>query len=281
MAVRLPGGEVDVETWATGKAKVWYKKTPFIRGVFNMVDSLMTGYRCLMKSVEKSGLEDEEAPSKFEVWLSEKLGKSISTVVAVVALILGLGMAVGLFMILPTFLVGLLGEAVGGGALRALLEGVVKIALFVGYLALVTRMRDIRRVFEYHGAEHKTIACYEGGLPLTTENVRVQSRFHPRCGTSFILIVLVISILATAAINLDNTLLRVVIKLAMLPLVVGVAYEIIKLAGRHVNPFTRIISAPGLWLQRLTTFEPDDSQIEVAVASMTPVIPEVKGQDEW
>jgi uncharacterized protein YqhQ len=280
MAVRIPDGSIDVETWPTKSAKVWYKKTPFVRGIFNMVDSLRFGYTCLMKSMEKAGFEEEE-PSKFERFLAEKLGKSLTAVVGVVALILGMGLAIGLFTVLPTLLVGFFGRWVGSGVLRSLLEGVVKIAVFVAYLALVSKVPDIHRVFMYHGAEHKSIACYEQQLPLTVENIREQSRFHPRCGTSFILIVLVVSILTFSVIRIDHIALRVIIKLAMLPLVVGIAYELIKYAGRLNNSFTRFLSAPGLWLQRLTTVEPDDSQIEVAIASLTPCIPKEKGADEW
>ena len=280
MAVRLPDGEIDVEEWATASPNAWYKKAPFIRGCFNMVDSMIVGYKCLMKAVEKAGLEDDE-PSKFEKWLADKMGKSLSTVVSVVALAGGLGIAIFLFMVLPTFLVGLFQQWIAGSALRALLEGIVKIAIFLTYLAAVSRMKEIRRVFEYHGAEHKTIACYEKKLPLTVENVRGQARFHPRCGTSFLLIVLVVSILMTSVISINHVLLRVLIKLLLLPLVVAVSYEIIKWAGRHDNVFTRAISAPGLWSQRLTTFEPDDEQIEVAIASMQAVIPQETGTDEW
>ena len=282
MAVRLPDGNIDVETWErSGAKKKWYRKTPFVRGIFNMVDSLMVGYKCLMASAEKAGMEEEE-PGKMEQWLSQKLGASINTVVSALAVVMGGGLAVGLFMILPTTLVGLLGgEGLTSPFLRSLLEGVVKIAIFVAYLFLVSRMKDIRRVFEYHGAEHKTIACYEAGEELTVENVRGKARFHPRCGTSFLLIVMVISILTFSAISLKGIIIRVLLKLALLPLVVGISYELIQYAGRHDNPVTRAVSAPGLWLQHLTTNEPDDSQIEVAIASMLPVLPAVKGEDAW
>jgi len=284
MAVRIPDGIIDVESWPTKKPNAWYKKTPFVRGIFNMGDSLIMGYRCLMKSMEKSGMGDEEEPTKFEIWLSEKLGKSIYNVVAVMALVLGMGIGVGLFIFLPTFIAGGIGYFTGGmegGIWRSLVEGVIKIAIFLAYLSLVGRMKDIRRVFEYHGAEHKTIACYERGLPLTLENVRGQGRFHPRCGTSFLLIVLVSSILVFSVIYVEHVLLRSLLKIAMLPIVIGIAYEFIKFTGRHVNPFTRALSAPGLWFQRLTTVEPDDSQIEVAIEAMLPAIPEVEGADEW
>ena len=281
MAVRLPDGGIDVEDWVTKSPSAWYKKAPFIRGCFNMVDSLLMGYKCLMKAVEKAGFDDEE-PSKFEAWLAERLGKNIGTVVSVVAMVGGLGIAILLFMVLPTFLVGLLRSVLTmGPVVRSLLEGVAKILVFLVYLASVSRMKEIHRVFEYHGAEHKTIACYEKQLPLTVENIREQVRFHPRCGTSFILIVLVISILVSSVITVDQLLWRVLFKMLLLPVVIGLAYEIIKFAGRHDNIVTRIISAPGLWFQRLTTFEPDDSQIEVAIASMLPVIPQEAGKDTW
>lgn len=280
MAVRLPSGEVDVERWDTASVKKWYKKTPFVRGIFNMVDSLMFGYKCLMKSAEKAGLDDEE-PSKFEKWLAEKLGKSLMSVVSVFAVVLGGGLAIGLFMVLPAFLTGLLGHWVTVPLLKSSIEGVLKIGIFLAYMAAVRAMPEIKRVYQYHGAEHKTIACYEAGLPLTVENVRPQRRFHPRCGTSFILIVLVISILLFSVVSWESVLIRVGLKLLSLPLVVGIAYEIIKLAGRFDNPVTRAISAPGMWTQRLTTSEPDDSQIEVAIASMLPCIPQESGQDTW
>lgn len=167
------------------------------------------------------------------------------------------------------------------GIFKSLIEGLIKIIIFVLYLALVSRMKEIKRVFGYHGAEHKSIACYEAGEELTVENVRKHTRFHPRCGTSFILIVLVIGILVFSVVTWSSLWMRVVLKLALLPVVMGVAYEIIKLAGRYDNVVTRIISAPGLWLQRLTTNEPDDSQIEVAVAALTAVLPDNKEEDQW
>ena len=202
--------------------------------------------------------------------------------VAVFALVMGVGLALLLFSVLPSILVNFLGRLmvippVG----KSLIEGLLKIAVFITYLAVVSRMPEIYRVFQYHGAEHKTIACYEAGQELTVENIRPQCRFHPRCGTSFLLIVLVISILVFSLVSWESLLLRVVLKIVLLPVVIGISYEIIKYAGRHDTPLTRAVSAPGLWLQRLTTNEPDDSQIEVAIASMLPVIPEEKGADQW
>ncbi len=282
MATRMPDQSIDTETWENKGVGAWYKKVPFIRGIFNLVDSLVIGYTCLMKSAEKSGmdLEDEE-PGKFEKWLTEKLGDNMMKVISGFAMVLGVVLALLLFMVIPTYAIKFLDMAVPLGGMKTALEGILKIAIFVLYLALVARMPDIRRVFEYHGAEHKTIACYEAGEELTVENVRKYRRFHPRCGTSFILIVLIISIIVFSFVPWGSGMLRVLYKIILLPVVVGIAYEIIKLAGRYDNILTRIISAPGLWLQRLTTNEPHDDQIEVAIASMLPVIPETKDEDKW
>ena len=287
LSVRLPSGEIDLEEWdnpaASGR---WYRKTPFVRGVFNMVDAMRLGYKCMMKSAEKSGMLEEEAEqqSKFEKWLSDKLGDRFTAVITGFSMVLGVLLAVGLFAVLPVFLVSLVSTLVGAElafTVRALLEGFTRITIFVLYILAVSRMKDIRRVFQYHGAEHKTIACYEAGEPLTIENVRPHSRFHPRCGTSFLLIVLVVSILIFSLVRIDLWYLRTLFRFALLPLVVCIAYEIIKFAGRHSNIFTRAISAPGLWLQRLTSHEPDDQQIEVAISSMQAVVPEEDGKDEW
>lgn len=278
LAVRKPEGDIFLEEWEN-KPATWYKKAPFIRGIFNMASSLAVGYKTLMRSAEIAG--EEEEPTKFEIWVAEKLGKSVMAVASVAAVIIGAALAILLFAVVPTLIAGLFQQWVGDGALRSLIEGALKIAIFLLYIALVARVPDIKRVFQYHGAEHKTIACYEAGEELTVENIRPMSRFHPRCGTSFILIVLVISILLFSVVRVGNSWLRIVLKIALLPLVVGIAYEFIRLVGKYTNPFTKALSAPGMWLQRLTTNEPDDSQIEVAVASMLPVIPEEKGIDEW
>lgn len=282
MACRLPDGSIDLETWPTmkGRKRPWYRTTPFFRGVFNMIDSLVTGYGCLMKSADKSGMDSEE-PTKFEKWLAEKCGADLMKVVGVVAIILGVGLAALLFIVIPTALSSLLKGVVGNGILLSLIEGLIKIIILVLYMLLCSRMEEIHRVFEYHGAEHKTIACYEAMEPLTVENIRPQCRFHPRCGTSFIFLVVFISILVGSFISWEIPLLRMALKLLLVPVVVGIAYELIKLAGRCDNLFTKIISAPGLWLQRITTFEPDDSMIEVAIAAMTAVIPEDPNADRW
>jgi len=251
-----------------------------------MVDAMKLGYKCMMKSAEKSGMLEEEAenPSRFEKWLSEKLGDRFSSVITGFSVVLGVVLAVGLFALLPLFLVSLVPNLTGAELTpmaRALLEGLVRITIFVLYIVVVSRMKDIRRVFQYHGAEHKSIACYEADQELTVENVRKHSRFHPRCGTSFLLIVLVTSILVFSVVRLENVIVRALLRFALLPVVVSIAYEIIKFAGRRDNAFTRMISAPGLWLQRLTSHEPDDMQIETAITSMQAVIPEEDGADSW
>lgn len=280
MAVRKPDGQLQVDVWERKPSKIW-NKIPLVRGCVNMVESLVDGYRCLMKSAEIStqGLE-EEKPSKFEQWLEKKFGDKLTKVIAAISAVVGFGIAILLFMFLPAFLVGLLDGILPHWSM-SLIEGFIKIALFIGYLALVSLMPDMKRLFQYHGAEHKTIFCYEAGMELTMENVRKQSRFHPRCGTSFLLIVLVLGILVFSVVTWSNPLIRTLLKLVMLPIVVGFAYELIKLAGRYDNVFTRIISFPGLKLQHLTTREPEDGMIEAAIASMKPVIPEQEGEDKW
>ena len=280
MATRMPDGSIDVETWNTYKDKKihWTRKAPFIRGIFNMVDSMVVGYGCLMKSAEKAGVEDEE-PSKFDRWLEQKLGDNMMKVLGTVAVVLGVGLAAVLFVLIPTGLSSLFKPVIGAGIGLSLIEGLIKVIILVGYMWLCSRMAEIHRVFEYHGAEHKSIACYEAGLPLTVENVRPQRRFHPRCGTSFLFLVVFISIIVGSFISWDNALLRMLIKLLLIPVVVGISYELIKLAGRSDGLFTRIISAPGLWLQHITTCEPDDGQIECAIAALTAVLPEDENAD--
>ena len=282
MATRMPDGSIDVETWPTNKGgKVhWTRKVPFLRGIFNMVDSLVVGYGCLMKSAEKAGVEEEE-PSKFDRWLEQKLGDNMMKVLGGFAVVLGVALAAVLFIFIPTGLSSLLRPVVGTGIVLSLIEGLIKVFILVGYMALCSRMKEIRRVFEYHGAEHKSIACYEAMEPLTVETIRPQCRFHPRCGTSFLFLVILISIIIGSFISWKNALLHAAIKLLLIPVVVGIAYELIKLAGRCDNVLTRVISAPGLWLQRITTCEPDDGQIECAVAALKAVIPEDENADRW
>ena len=281
MAVRRPDGELYTEVWDNAPSRIW-NRLPIVRGVVNMIGSLVVGYRCLMKSAEISteGMEDGEEPGKFEQWLEKTFGDKLTNIFLGIGSVLGVALAILLFMLLPAWLVGL-GEGFLPRWGMSLLEGVIKIAIFIGYMALVGRIPEMYRMFQYHGAEHKTIACYEAGEPLTVENIRKHCRFHPRCGTSFIFIVLILGILIFSVVTWSNAIVRTLLKIVLLPLVVGCAYELIKLAGRYDNWFTRIISFPGLQIQRITTHEPDDSMIEAAIASMIPVLPERKGEDQW
>ena len=285
MAVRMPDGTIDVEIEKTKltKDKSVVFRMPFVRGIFNFVDNMIFGYKYLMKSAEKSGMDLEESESKFDKWLEKHFGDKLMKVVSGISMVLGLVLAVGLFILAPMGIVWLIEKVVPLGGFKTLVEGIIKIAVFVGYLALVSQTKDIQRVFQYHGAEHKSIACYEAGEELTVENVMKHKRFHPRCGTSFLLIVLIVSILVYSLIQFSwgNLLLRAGLKILLLPVIVGISYEIIKLAGRYDNFFTRILSAPGMWIQRFTTREPDESQIEVAIASLKPVLPEENENDNW
>lgn len=271
MAVRKPNGEIDLSVWDTKKL-TGIRKVPFIRGTFNFIDTLIQGYDCLMKSAEISGQEEE--PDKFELWLNKTFGKAAGAVFGTVVTVLAAVIAIGLFFGVPALIGGFVGNYVENKVVLSVVEGVIKIAMFLAYIIGVSKMSDIHRTFMYHGAEHKTIFCYEQGLELTVENVRKQKRFHPRCGTSFLLIVLVVSVLVSSVITWENMFIRIALKLLMLPITVGISYEIIKFAGRHDNWLTKIISAPGLWFQNFTTQEPDDSMIEIAIAAVKPVLPE-------
>ena len=254
-----------------------------MRGLIRSISSMVLGDKKLMRSAELALTEEEqeEELSKFDKGGEKRFGDKAMKVIMAISAVVGIAGAVLLFMFLPTFLVNLVNDhLLNLGVFKALLEGLLKIALFISYLAVVRNSKDIRRVFGYHGAEHKTIFCYESGDPLTVENIRKHTRF-PRCGTSFMLIVLVISILLFSVVPWTGTVLRVLMKLALMPVVMGFSYELIRLAGRYDNPVTRVISAPGLWLQRLTTCEPDDSMIEVAIAAVQPVLPETPDEAIW
>ena len=281
VAVRDPEGRIVLKHEDV-VSRAWHK-LPLVRGMLNMIDNFVSGYKYLMYSAEISMGEDfEEEPSKLEKWLMDKLGEKFEKALMAVAGVLGVLLAVLLFMAVPAFVVGLLGRFLPLPAMaKVALESAMKIVVFIAYLALCTRMKEIHRVFEYHGAEHKTIACYEAGEELTVENIRKHSRFHPRCSTSFMILVLLVSIFVNAFLSWDNLLIRVAGKLLLLPVVMGISYELIMLAGRYDNLFTRAFSAPGLWMQRLTTFEPDDSMLEVAIAAVTPVLPEKPEDCVW
>lgn len=301
-AVRKSDGEIITDIQPLGKVrKGKFVKLPIIRGCVNFIDSMIIGVKALMFSaqffdVDEDGEPIQQEPSRFEAWLEKKLdSERAMNVVIYFSVFVSLILSVGLFIMLPAVITGFLKNLIPSGIVLTLIEGVVRIAIFVVYLALVSQMKDIKRVFMYHGAEHKSIFCYEKGLELTVENVRKQSRLHPRCGTSFLIIVMVISILVYSVIPWDPELVasipvlgaipwaitRVILRLLLLPVVAGISYEIIKLAGRCDNAFTRIISKPGMWFQHITTNEPDDSQIEVAITALKAVIPENKEEDKW
>ncbi len=293
IVVRRPDGglEEKVEERILIKDKHPILGVPFIRGVFNFGSSMANGVRALMYSAQFYPDEEESAPaepSRLEQWLDDKLGSEKAVgAVTTLAVVLGVCFSILLFLVLPTFLTGGILHFFPGFPLwgRNLVEGVIKIAIFMGYLILCSRMKDIRRVFSYHGAEHKTIFCYEKGLPLTVENVRAQPRHHPRCGTSFLFVVIFISILFSsvffAFFRFTNVWLRTLVHLLLLPLVVSVTYEINRYMGAHENLLTRICTAPGLWMQNFTTFEPDESMIEVGIRSLELVLPSEKGKDAW
>lgn len=286
MSVRLPDGSIDTEEkeFRHIRDKVKFLGFPIIRGCVNFVESMIFGYKCLMESAEKSGLEDiensEENQSKLDRWLSKHLSKKVMSAITGIASVLGVLLAFALFFFLPSKITDFFNN-IASGALtnfRALIEGVMRMLIFIAYIALVSLMKDIKRTFMYHGAEHKTIFCYEHGLELTVENVRKQSRFHPRCGTSFMFVMIIISVIISSIISVafpnlrNNIAVWMVVKLLILPLVMGFGYEFIKYAGRHDNLLVKILSAPGLWMQRLTTKEPDDSMIEVGIAAFKAVI---------
>ena len=256
---------------------------PFIRGLVTFSDSMVKGMRALTYSASLLPEDQQEEPSKFDIWLEEKLGsEKAEKIVIGIAAVFGVLLAAALFLFLPTFVAGLIPGIEGHYTARSLIEGAMKIVIFLVYLGLVARMKEIKRLFSYHGAEHKTIFCYEKGLPLTVENVRPQSRFHPRCGTSFLLVVIILGIFVGLLIQVDNTLLRFCLRLLLLPVIVCVAYELNRWAGRHdTNIISRIVTWPGKQLQRLTTNEPDDGMIECAIRAMELVIPEEKGKDAW
>lgn len=298
IVVRTKGG-LHIETMPRKKnpSKSW-KNLPFIRGIFNFFDAQVVGIKALLRSADLAPEEMQEEPSKFDRWLEKKLGnEAFQKAIVGIAMCMGLGLSVVLFFLLPMIIGGLFDRWITSNLGVNLIEGLIRMVIFLGYMLLISRMEEMRRVFSYHGAEHKTIRCYEAGLPLTVENVRVQTRLHPRCGTSFLLVVMVISILvfsvASSALlaavpaletirgSFGYRLLMIVFKLLLLPLVVGITYEINRWAGRNDNGFTRILTAPGMWLQNFTTNEPDDSMIEVGIAAVEAVLPEQEGADRW
>ena len=275
-----------------------FKNWPFFRGMFNFFDSQVTGVKALMRSADLAPEEMQEEPSKLDKWLEEKLGnEKFQQALIGIAVAMGLGMSILLFFLLPMVVSFFFDNWIHNTLTLNLFEGLVRMCIFMAYMLLVSRMAEMKRVFAYHGAEHKTIRCYEAGLPLTVENVRIQTRMHPRCGTSFLLVVMVISILvfsvassgllavfpALEAIrdSLGYRVQMIAFKLLLLPVVVGITYEINRWVGRHDNTLTKILSAPGMWMQNFTTNEPDDSMIEVGIAAVQAVLPEKEGADRW
>lgn len=270
--------KTDVEDITPASAKFPILKWPLIRGVVNFVSMMGLSIRIMNKSVDMLGLEEEE-PSKFEKWLDKHFGKSITAVATGIGTVLGLALSIFLFMYIPTvtaqWIFGIGELSAGLRLLKSAFNGVFKIAIFLAYIALVGLIPDIKRTFQYHGAEHKSVFCHEAYLPLTVENVKKQSRFHPRCGTSFLVVMMILGIfVGFFFVNIKSTLLQTLLRLLTLPIVVGLGYEFIRYAGRHDNLLVRILAAPGLWIQRLTTKEPDDAQIEVAIRSLKAALPD-------
>ena len=289
IVVRKPDGELSVEEEAV-KPKSGLAKLPFIRGLFVFGGSMVHGMRALMRSAELSddGTGPEEELTGIDKWLSDHLEqeKAVTAIVTLGA-VLGVAFSIGLFILLPTALTGLIGLVWTTMPLwvRSVIEGVLKVAIFMIYLYLCSKMKEIHRVFEYHGAEHKTIYCYENGLELTVENVRRQPRHHPRCGTSFLFVVITVSIFLSIVVftplDIENTFLRMGLHLLMLPIIVGLTYEFNRYVGGHDGPVCRALRAPGLWMQNFTTFEPDDGMIEVGIEALKRVLPQEKGADKW
>ena len=275
-----------------------WKNWPFFRGVFGFFDAQVTGVKALMRSADLAPEEMQEEPSKFDLWLEKKLGnEKFQQVVIGLAVAMGMGLSILLFFLLPMIIGGFFDRWLTSMMAVNLVEGIIRMIIFMTYMVLVSRMNEMKRVFSYHGAEHKTIRCYEAGLPLTVENVRSMTRLHPRCGTSFLLVVMVISILVFSVASSGllalipaleairgsflYRLLMIIFKLLLLPVVVGITYEINRWCGRNDNALTRAMSAPGMWLQNFTTNEPDDSMIEVAIKAVEAVLPEEEGSDRW
>ena len=288
MSVRLPSGEIETEQLELKKLKDKFKPAgwPLIRGIVNFVESMLFGFKCIEKSAEKAGLDDdipEEEMSKLDKWLADHFGPKMIAVISGIAMVLGFGLSFLLFVYLPTFLVDTVDKYIFKDALanfHPLFEGLMRMVIFVFYFYLVSLMPDIKRVFMYHGAEHKSIFCYENGLELTVENVKKQSRFHPRCGTSFIFVVIIISIFISSVLVVlfpaidDVRLVWIAIKLLIIPITVAFSYEFIKYAGSHDNILVKILSFPGLMMQRISTKEPTDDIIEVGIAALKAVLPD-------
>lgn len=264
------------------KAKSPVLGLPLIRGVAAFISSMVNGVKALSFSADQLPEDMQEEPDKIDLWIEKHFSNETAQKLIIgIAVVLGIALSLFLFLFLPTFIVGLFPAVKADFYWRTLLEGILKLVIFFIYLILCSKMKDMKRLFAYHGAEHKTIFCYEKGLPLTVENVRPQPRLHPRCGTSFIFVVIIISIIAGSFIHVSDTLLRMGLKFLILPLIVGLSYELNRWVGRHDNLCSAILSWPGKQFQRITTNEPDDEMIECAIRALELVIPEEKGSDAW
>lgn len=284
-AIVVRGPEGIVTKTEPVKKRSGFAAWPFVRGVVNFCNSMVSGVKALMYSAEFFP-EEESEPSKLDEWLEKKLGsEKMEKFVVYLAVVLGIGLSVLLFFLLPTLIGGAFDFLVQNAVWRSVVEGVIRVVIFLGYMILISKMKDMRRVFSYHGAEHKTIRCYEAKLPLTVENARQMTRLHPRCGTSFLFVVIVLSILLSAIFSaiwpIENVFLRMLSRLLLLPIIVALAYECNRFVGRHDNAVTRALSKPGMWFQTFTTNEPDDSMLEVAIEALTLVLPEEEGADQW
>ena len=280
MSLRLPDGSIEttMKDFVSVRKKYKFLNIPVVRGVVSFVESMIFGYKLLMESAEKTSLDmEEESESKLDKWITEHFGPKMMAVIGGISAVLGVGLAFLLFMWLPSFAFDLVNDKLAGGAIsdfRAIFEGLIRVVIFVIYMALVARMKEIHRVYMYHGAEHKTIFAFEHGKELTVENVRGEKRCHPRCGTSFIFVTILLSIIISSVVSVafpsltEIRALWIAVKLLMMPLIMGIGFEFIQLAGKYPNKFTQLLSAPGLLMQRITTAEPDDAIIEVAIEAM-------------
>ncbi len=287
IVVRSPEGLVTkVEELTLIRDKYPVLGWPIIRGAVTFLDSIVKGVKALMFSADYFPDDEAAQPSKFDLWVERHFtAEKAQSLVLWLSVFLSLGLTLVLFVLLPTFVAGLVDPYIDSVVVHNLVEGVLKIAIFVAYLVFCSKQKDIKRVFSYHGAEHKTIFCYEAGLPLTVENARIQPKHHPRCGTSFLFVVIIVSILISSVVfsfvDWRNLWVRVAMHLLLLVPVVGITYEFNRYVGRHDNPVTNFLARPGMWLQNFTTNEPDDSMLEVAIQALTLVLPEEKGKDAW
>ena len=271
MAVRKPNGEIAVEkdTYVSMTEKVKFFSLPFVRGVFNFADSMILGMKTLGWSASFfEDDEDEEEPGKFEQWLIDKFGEKLEEYLMPIIMVFSMLLAIAIFMVLPLLIANVFRLFIKSETLMAIIEGFIRIGIFITYVKLISRMEDIKRTFMYHGSEHKCINCLEHGLVLNVENVRNSSKEHKRCGTSFLLIVMTISILFFMVVRVETLWLRIASRIILIPVIAGISYEVLRLAGRYDNAIMNLISIPGMWMQGLTTLEPDDGMIEVAIASV-------------